>query len=126
MRNVIISLILSVIMIVAISFSINYLNKVSQNLGRLNDDIKQQITDDDWDRAYKTSIQLTDKWKSYSKKIKLFSNHQEIDNIEMELSKLPPYIKEMTKDEALASIHVLKFLLEHIAELEKINIRNIF
>ena len=31
----------------------------------------------------------------------------------------------MTKDEALASVQVLKFLLDHIAELEKIKIQNI-
>lgn len=126
MKNVVISLIISAIMIVAMSFSIKYLNKVSQKLGRLNNDIEQQITDDNWDKAYKTSIEFTDKWNDYSKKIKLFSNHQEIDNIEMELRKLPQYIKEMTKDEALASVHVLKFLLDHIAELEKIKIHNIF
>ena len=126
MKNVVISLIISVIMVVAMSFSIKYLNKVSQNLGRLNDDIELQLTDDNWDRAYETSIELTDKWKGYSKKIKLFSNHQEIDNIEIELWKLPQYIKEKTKDEALASVHVLKFLLDHIAELEKIKIQNIF
>ena len=126
MKNVVISLIISAIMIVAMSFSIKYLNKASQKLGKLNTDIEQQITDDNWDRAYKTSLEFTDKWNDYSKKIKLFSNHQEIDNIEMELRKLPQYIKEMTKDEALTSVHVLKFLLDHIAELEKIKIHNIF
>lgn len=113
-------------MIITMSFSIKYLNKVSQDLGILNDEIEQNITDDNWDKAYKTSLQLTDKWKSYSKIIKLFLNHQEIDNIEIELWKLPQYIKEETKDESLASVHVLKFLLDHIAELEKIKLQNIF
>lgn len=126
MKNVIISLLISVIMIITMSFSIKYLNKVSQDLGILNDEIEQNITDDNWDKAYKTSLQLTDKWKSYSKIIKLFLNHQEIDNIEIELWKLPQYIKEETKDESLASVHVLKFLLDHIAELEKIKLQNIF
>lgn len=126
MKNVVISLLISIIMLIAISFSIKYLNKASQNLGRLNDEIEKYIIDDNWDKAYKTTMEFTDKWKDYSKKIKLFSNHQEIDNIEMELSKLPQYIKEETKDESLASSYVLKFLLDHIAELEKIKIQNIF
>lgn len=112
-------------MIFAISFSIDYLNNVSQDLGSLNNDIEQQIIDGNWNRAYQSSIELTDNWKYYSKTIKLFSNHQEIDTIEIELQKLPQYIKEMTKDEALASVQVLKFLLDHIAELEKIKIQNI-
>ena len=126
MKNVVISLTISVIMIIAISFSIKYLNKVSQDLGKLNDEIEQYIIDDNWDKAYKTSIEFTEKWTDCSKKIKLFLNHQELDNIEMELSKLPQYIKEMTKDESLASVHTLKFLVDHISELEKVKIQNIF
>ncbi|HHU71835.1 MAG TPA: DUF4363 family protein [Clostridiales bacterium] len=126
MKNIVISLIISVIMIISMSFSIKYLNNVSQDLVRLNDEIEKSITDGNWDRAYNTTIELTEKWKDYSKKIKLFSNHDEIDNIEMELQKLPQYIKEKTKDESLASTYVLKFLLNHIADLEKVNIENIF
>lgn len=126
MKNIIVSLTISVIMIIAISYSIKYLNKVSQDLSKLNDNIEEYIINDNWEMAYKTSMEFTDKWKEHSKNIKLFSNHQEIDNIEIELWKLPQYIKEMTKDEALASVHVLKFLLNHIAELEEIKMQNIF
>lgn len=126
MKNIVISLIISVTMIITMSSSIKYLNKVSQELGSHNDEIEKHIMDGNWDQAYKTTIELTNKWKDYSKKIKLFSNHQEIDNIEMELRKLPQYIKEETKDESLASAYVLKFLLYHIADLEKIKLENIF
>lgn len=126
MRNVVIALSILVIMIITMSFSIKYLNKASQDLGKLIDEIEQNIIDDNWDKAYKTSIEFTNKWEDYSEKIKLFTNHQEIDSIEMESRKLPQYIKEETKDESLASVHVLKFLLNHIAELEKVEIMNIF
>lgn len=126
MRNVVISLLIFVIMIITMSFSIKYLNKASQNLGELNDEIEENIIADNWDKAYKTSLEFANKWEDYSEKIKLFADHQEIDNIEMELRKLPQYIKEKTKDESLASVHVLKFLLNHIAELEKVKIKNIF
>lgn len=126
MKNVVISIVISVVMITAMCFSIDYLNKVTEILGRLNDDIEQSINDEDWEQAYKTSLEFKDKWKDYSKKIKLYSNHQEIDTIEMELRKLDQYIKEMTKDESLASLNVLKFLLNHLSELEKIRFQNIF
>lgn len=126
MRNVVLVLLISVIMIVTISFSIRYLNKVSQDLGKLSDEIEQDIIDDNWDKAYKASLEFTNKWEDYSKKIKLFANHHEIDNIEMEISKLPQYIKSRTKYESLASVHVLKFLLDHISELEQVKIQNIF
>lgn len=126
MRNVIISISIFIIMVVAIFFSINYLNKVSSNLQTLNDKLEQQISNDKWDTAYNTSLDYTKKWDKYCNVIKIFVNHQEIDNIEMELWKLPQYVKERTKDEALASVHVLKFLMNHISDLEKVNIQNIF
>lgn len=125
MRNVVLVVLISAIMIITISFSIIYLNKVSQDLGKLSSEIEQDIIDDNWDKAYKASLEFTNKWEDYSKKIKLFANHQEIDNIEMEITKLPQYIKERTKYESLASINVLKFLLDHISDLEKVKIQNI-
>ena len=126
MKNVVVSFILLFIMIIGITFSLRYLNRVSDDLGKLNDEIEQYITDNNWNEAYKSSIEYTEKWRNYSKIIKLFIDHQEIDNIEMELWKLPQYIKEMTKDESLACVHVLKFLVNHISDLEKVNFQNIF
>lgn len=126
MRNIIISVAVFLAMIIAIFFSIGYLNRISSNLQTLNDDLEQYISEEKWDKAYKTSMDFTNQWEKRSKVIKLFVNHQEIDNIEMELWKLPQYVKENTKDEALASVHVLKFLLKHISNLEKVNIQNIF
>lgn len=126
MRNVVLVLLISVIMIITISFSIRYLNEVSQDLGKLSGEIERDIIDDNWDEAYKTTLEFTNKWEDHSRKIKLFANHQEIDNIEITISKLPQYIKERTKDESLACINVLKFLLNHISELEKVKIQNVF
>nr|WP_286207966.1 DUF4363 family protein [Clostridium caldaquaticum] len=106
--------------------SINYLNKISLNIQNLNDKLEEYIMNEDWNKAYETSMDYTQKWEKHAKLIKIFVNHQEIDNVEMELWKLPQYVKEQTKDEALASVHLLKFLIKHISSLEKITIQNIF
>ncbi len=126
MKNVIISLIIFIIMLLGIAFSLNYLKKATDDLGRLNDEIEQFIADSNWDKAYKATIEYTEKWNSYAEKFKLFVDHQEMDQIETELWKLPQYIKEKAKEEALASVHVLKFLVNHLSELEKVNMQNIF
>jgi predicted RND superfamily exporter protein len=126
MRNVIIAVLAFIVMVALMFFSINYLNKISSNLQKLNDDLEQYITDDNWDKAYKSSMEFTHRWEKHSKIIKVFVNHQEIDNVEMELWKLPQYVKQHTKDEALASVHVLKFILAHITNLEKVNLQNVF
>ncbi|ERI92603.1 hypothetical protein HMPREF1982_02212 [Clostridiales bacterium oral taxon 876 str. F0540] len=126
MRNIIISVAVFLVMITGMFLSISYLNRTSANLQTLNDNLEQYISEDKWDKAYKASMDFTNQWEKHSKLIKLFVNHQEIDNVEMELWKLPQYVKEESKDEALASVHVLKFLLKHISNLEKVTIQNIF
>ena len=126
MRNIVISISVFIVMLAVMIFSINYLNKTALNIQKLNDEIEQSITDNNWDKAYKLSMEYTQKWEKHSKIVKVFVNHQELDNVEMELWKLPQYVKQETKDEALASVHVLKFLLAHITNLEKINFQNIF
>lgn len=93
---------------------------------KMTDELETSITDDDWNKSYKTSLIFFDDWQKYSDKISIFVHHAEIDNINMELWKLTQYVKEKNKDESLASVHVLKFLLEHIANMEKVNLQNIF
>jgi hypothetical protein len=126
MKNVVIALLIMIIMVISITFSLNYLNNTTDDLRGLNDEIEQYINDNNWDEAYKASIEYTQKWSDYSKTLKLFIDHQEMDQIEIELWKLPQYIKEQTKDDSLATVHVLKFLVDHISEIEKVNIQNIF
>ncbi|SKA84242.1 protein of unknown function [Clostridium sp. USBA 49] len=126
MKNVVFSIIIFIVMIFCMFFSINYLSKTTTNLQTLNNELEEYIKNDNWEKAYNASLDITKKWQDESRVIKIFVNHQEIDNIELELWKIPQYVKEKTKDEALASVHVLKFLLLHIYDLEKVNIQNIF
>ncbi|MCT8975856.1 DUF4363 family protein [Clostridium sp. CX1] len=113
-------------MLIGIFFSINYLNKVCTKLDNLNKEIEISIENKSWTKAYDNSIKFLNQWDNYSRKISIFVNHAEIDNINSELWKLTQYTKCKTEEEALASSHVIKFLLEHIVNLEKVNAENIF
>lgn len=126
MKGVIISISIFFVMLIGIFFSINYLNKVCTKLDNLNKEIEISIENKSWTKAYDNSIKFLNQWDNYSRKISIFVNHAEIDNINSELWKLTQYTKCKTEEEALASSHVIKFLLEHIVNLEKVNAENIF
>ncbi|MFL0246519.1 DUF4363 family protein [Candidatus Clostridium stratigraminis] len=126
MRNVAISVVIFIIMILAMTISLSYLNKITNNLENLNMQIETYINDRNWDEANKAATDFSEKWDKYTNIIKLFVNHQELDNIEIELSKLTQFVREKTPDESLANVHTLDFLLNHITNLEKINLQNIF
>lgn len=126
MKSIYISLVLFFVMIVSIIFSITYLNRVCRQLEQIDISMEQDIKDESWKKAYDSSIDFMNKWNQYSKNISVFVDHKEIDNIHNELWRITQYIKCENTDESLASLHVIKFFLNHILDMEKLNLQNIF
>lgn len=125
MKNIIATATIFIALLTGIFISLNYLNTSCKSLEKSVDVLEKQVNDDKWDEAYKASLDFMKKYKKHSDVISMFVNHQEIDNLNNELWKLTQYTKAKNKDESQASIHVIKFLLEHITEMEKVNFQNI-
>lgn len=126
MKNIIASFVIFAVVMLTVLFSIHYLNNVCNKLETLDIQIENNIQKDEWNKAYDNSLKFLNEWDKYSKKVSIFTHHAEIDNLNNELWKLTQYTKCQTKDESLASAHVIKFLLKHIVEMEKVNSQNIF
>ncbi|MBU3227149.1 DUF4363 family protein [Clostridium algidicarnis] len=126
MRNMIISFSLFVVMIFSMSFSISYLNKTCKSLLECCDKLEEDISDERWSNIYEDSLDFLHKVQKDSKILSIFIDHQELDNMSNELYKFTQYTKWENKEESLASLHVVKFYLNHIKELQKINVQNIF
>lgn len=126
MRNIIISFLIFILMMVGIFFSLNYLNDVSLEILSLSQSIEEHIVDDNWDLAYKGSIELLDRWSEGSKIISMFTNDSDIHGINDEIVKLTQFIKMKTKDEALVTIHLVKYFINHITDMQYMNSENIF
>ena len=88
-------------------------------------ELEELVSSESWEKAYCKALELFNDWQDNHFVISMVINHSEIDNINNELWKLTQYVKCKSEDESLASIHVVKFLLEHIIKMEKINIENI-
>ena len=126
MKNMIISFSLFVVMILSMSFSIGYLNKTCKSLLECCDKLEEDISDERWNNIYEDSVDFLHKVQKDSKTLSIFIDHQELDNMSNELYKFTQYTKWENKEESLASLHVVKFYLNHIQELQKINVQNIF
>jgi hypothetical protein len=126
MKGVITSVAIFLVMLIGIFFSINYLNKVCTKLEASTIQIEKDIEGHSWDTAYDNSLNFLKEWTKYSHKVSMFSNHAEIDNVNNEIWKLTQYTKCKNEEESLASAHVIKFLLKHIVDMEKVNSENIF
>lgn len=126
MKKIIVSFTIFLSMLGCMFFSVSYLSKVNRDLIKLSDTLEKQVSNQQWKEAYATSMTFTEKWKKYSSVLSVYVNHLEIDNIDNELWKLSQYTKCENKDESLASLHVIKFFIDHIFNLEKITWQNIF
>lgn len=126
MKNVVTSFLIFFTLLFCMSISLTHLDKICTTLDKKNDLLEELISTEDWDKGYEEVLDLLDYIKSTSNTMSLFINHQEIDLIEGEIFKLTQYVKLKNKDESLASIHVIKFNVENIQRVQKVNLHTIF
>lgn len=126
MKNVLAAFSLFIIMIVGIFLSTNFINQSSIHLQDLNSTLENYITKEDYGNAYNLSIDYIAQWKKTSKVLTIYMHHEDLDHINNEVLKLTQYIKVKDKSEALATVHVMKYLMDHIIDHEKVSISNIF
>jgi len=126
MKNILIPLTLFVAMIGGMIYSISSLSNTCTSMSTTNINLEKLVVEERWDEANIVAEKLMDEWNLHSKKICIFVNHREIDNIHSEISKLTQYVNYHNKDESMASIYAIKFLFEHIVNLERVELENIF
>jgi hypothetical protein len=126
MRNVVISFSIFIVMLGVMLFSLSYLNNVCTKFRDESNKLEELIKNSQWEEAAESANDMLDRWKRQSTIIPMFINHTEVDNLTNELLKLTQYVECKTADESLASTHVVKFWLDNIRALQKINFENVF
>jgi hypothetical protein len=112
-------------MITTIFISVNYLNKTCEKMEANSNTLEDLINAEQWEEADALSNETLNQWKKYALIIPIFANHSELDTLNVEMLRLTQYTKCESKDEALASTHVIKFFLNNVKELQKVNLQNI-
>ncbi len=96
------------------------------NLQNLNSTLESYIIKDSYQEAYSLSIDYIAQWKKTSKFLTIYIHHEDLDHVDNEVLKLTQYIKIKDKSESLATVHAMKYLIDHIISHEKVSISNIF
>lgn len=126
MKNVYVAFSLFIIMIIGILLSTNELNRRCDYLQNLNCTLESYITNKNYNDAYKLSLDYIEQWKKDTKFLTFYIHHEDLDHIDNEVLKLTQYIKVKDRSEGLATVHVMKYLVDHIRSHEKVSISNIF
>ncbi len=125
MKSFFVALSLAFVIIICGCFSLNHVERISHKLSEENDRIIYALENDDFVSA-DTSISIL--YEYIEKNEPFFAaigNHEEIDNIEMNLAELKAYSAGRLKYDALAKSRSLAFLFGHLPKNLRIKIENI-
>ncbi len=79
-----------------------------------------------WEEAGAGIGRVEKLWNKHNGWWAMVIDHQEIDNIDMALTRSKQYINEQDRAMASGELAVLKQMLEHIPEKEQVHLKNIF
>ena len=125
MKVIIMITVILVIIFAGSAMASSYLNDTSSSFGQELNILEHNIRDGKWYDAQAQITSLEDKWKGIKDGWAMLLDHQEIDNIELTLSRLKEYVKNSNTSDSLAEVSALKMLFEHIPEKEAVSLKNI-
>ncbi|MHB1652111.1 MAG: DUF4363 family protein [Desulfitobacteriaceae bacterium] len=124
--RVLTAIIVGLVLLVGISLgSYKYINSSAQDIETHLDKVEQMVRSGRWETAgveLETTKNFWDKEKYWWT---ILLNHQEIDNIDISISRLESYVETRGLVLSLGELSALKMLVDHIADNEAITIRNI-
>lgn len=118
----------AIVTIITVSgfFTLELLYETSYEIESKLKNIEASILSGNWAESEKTMKQVLNDWASTKKTWSVLIDHQEIDNIDVTLSRMEKLIKTMDTSSALAESSVLIKYVRHIPRKEAPGIENIF
>ncbi len=126
MKQYIILIITTIILIFAGIWEIKYFDNTSEYMQADVDYIINALNNNNFELAKNHLKSLDESWSNIKDVWNIFIEHQEIDKVESEIIKYKEYVSLEKKEEALVSGNVLKYLLNHVASTQDIQIDTVF
>lgn len=121
------SIIIIVAAIIAVSvFSQHILYRDSGKLVQSINKVEESMKKEDWNQSEKQVIQIIRIWEDVKGTWSVLLDHQEIDNIDVTLTRLQTLIKSRDNSSAPAEAAALKKYVNHIPAKEKLSLDNVF
>lgn len=111
-----------VLMLISTHIILGAADKIESELSGLYENVIKS----DYKLANSNYLDIVEKWGEYKKAWAMLIEHQEIDKIDEELTKVKEYLLEQDKTLLLSEIGLLKFYIRHVREMILFKIENIF
>ena len=114
MKGVIASAVIAVVIVAGSVAYTNHIDKVSRELGEINDRVMAFLYDGDYESAGDEIEKLVQYLDENRTVLAATGNHEDFDKIEMNISEVEGYINGGEQTDAVSHCRVLGFLFEHL------------
>lgn len=125
MKSVIVSAMLIAAVVFGSAVYMRVMENVSAELGSINSRVSQRLSEEDFAGASAEIERLEAFLDEKEAVLSAMSDHEEIDNIEMNISELKRYAEGGSRTDALSKSAVLDFLFEHLPKNYRLRLENI-
>ena len=125
-RMIVLMAALTAMIIISGLYSQRLLRNDSEKLEKNIETMQNSIRSNEWENASDALQRISRDWKKIKKTLSAFSDHEEIDNMDMTLSKLEALLEMKDASSALSEAAAFKRLVIHIPEREKLAMDNLF
>ncbi len=125
MRSFVTAIIIAALLIAGSEMHMVRLEKASYELSELNREIYGSILDERYDDALEAVDKLSERMHETEMFFGAMGNHEETDNININIAELKSYTEEGRRSEAAARCRVLFYLFGHLPENSRLKIENI-
>lgn len=126
MRQYIILVAAFAFVIILNCIQINFLKDTSKDLKKQLSILKSSIEQENYTQAEGALSALKKYWESVRQKWDIFTEHDDVEEVESHLASLQAYLTQNKKAECVNEIYVLKQRLEHITENESLSFATVF
>jgi len=116
------------ILVILIGFSLwteSYLDKTAGKMLFSLKNVEANIIKNDWNTATKNIKLLKNTWATNKHKWEILLDHQEIDMIDMSLSKVVKLVELKETLQVLPELSELRLLIAHIPDKESLRLSNV-
>ncbi len=124
--RVVTTVITGLVLLVGLSLGVyKYVHDSSQSMVGQLEQVETMIQNAKWDGAKVQLEQTKVSWDQTKYWWTILLDHQELDNIDLSMSRLQRYVDTQGLSLSLGELSALKMLVDHISDKEAFNLRNI-
>jgi len=130
-KEIIFSIVIVVVVVVGNVVTQNYTHKSVKNTTTELEELKQELLsesneDIDWDNAKEKFSVLQTEWRNSFEKLAYYIEHDELEKVDTNLIGLKSYIDTQEEADAVSELEKSVFVLKHIEDKTRMNLKNIF